>query len=255
VEENEIRFNHGQGVRVTSGAIVRDNYLHHNGQFGIAGSGENILVEGNEIFANGTVGYSPLWAAGGSKFVRTVGLSVKDNFVHDNAGPGLWTDGYNDDALFEGNRVYNNAHAGIKHEISLSATIIDNEIVGNGYAHNVDFRGAGILVRESSSVTISGNVFRANAHELALVQDDNRQSSGPTRLSDIKVISNYFEPYGGRIGYAGDVDDPTSIQFENNQYVVYQDERVFRLGSDDFTYAEWVESGFDVEGTRLDPVT
>ena len=53
VEGNEVRLNHGVGVYVRSESIVKNNYIHHNGQMGVGTGGEegvwmtNVLFEAN----------------------------------------------------------------------------------------------------------------------------------------------------------------------------------------------------------------
>lgn len=68
IQQNEIRFNHGAGVRLGHQAHVLQNKIHHNGQIGISGGGSNVLIEGNEIAFNNYAGYSFSWEAGGTKF-------------------------------------------------------------------------------------------------------------------------------------------------------------------------------------------
>lgn len=57
VRSNEVRWNHGVGIRTASGMQVLDNVVHHQGQLGIGGSGSGVLVEGNEIAFNNTAGF------------------------------------------------------------------------------------------------------------------------------------------------------------------------------------------------------
>ncbi|HIA80156.1 MAG TPA: hypothetical protein EYO07_08405, partial [Candidatus Marinimicrobia bacterium] len=58
VEGNEVRLNHGVGVFARSESIVRNNYIHHNGQMGVGTGTEeefrvtNVLFEANEISYN-----------------------------------------------------------------------------------------------------------------------------------------------------------------------------------------------------------
>ena len=87
---------------------MRKNYIHHNGQLGLAAAGNGIIVEDNEIAYNNTHGFSYWWEAGGTKFVRTENLIVRRNHSHHNIGPGLWTDGNNLNTLYEHNRVTDN---------------------------------------------------------------------------------------------------------------------------------------------------
>ena len=126
VKDNEIRRNGGVGIAAGPGWQVIDNYVHHQGQLGVAGSGDAITYEGNEIAFNNTDNLDPGWEAGGSKFVHTTNLVLRNNYVHDNKGPGLWLDGNNIYALYEGNRIVDNYGPGIDHEISYDAVIRNN---------------------------------------------------------------------------------------------------------------------------------
>ena len=95
IKYNEVRLNYGDGIRASSVGATQDNikiignFVHDNGDFGMAGSGKNIVVEGNEIVKNGFwAGVDPFWGAGGFKFSDTDGLIVRDNYSHDNDS--LW---------------------------------------------------------------------------------------------------------------------------------------------------------------------
>src|SRR5690606_3674612 len=124
---------------------------HHQSQLGIGGIGDDVLVEDNEIaFNNYEAEYSWGWEAGGTKFVRTNRLIVRNNHVHSNHGPGLWTDIENDRVLIEGNLVEDNVGPGIFHEISYRAVIRDNEVYRNGVGLPNSYSGAaGILISAS----------------------------------------------------------------------------------------------------------
>ena len=167
VEDNEVRHNSGVGIVAGPGWQVRDNYVHHQGQLGIKASGNDILFQGNEVAYNNTDDIDPSWEAGGSKFVHTRNLVIRDNYVHDNQGPGLWTDGNNIDTLYEGNRVVNNYGPGIFHEISYDAVIRNNVVEGNGFGYTGWIDGAGILVGDSPNVEVYGNTVRYNNDGIA----------------------------------------------------------------------------------------
>ncbi|MDP1465830.1 right-handed parallel beta-helix repeat-containing protein, partial [Klebsiella pneumoniae] len=83
------------------------------GQIGIAGIGDDVLIENNEIAFNNYAGYGASWEAGGTKFVRTNNLIVRGNRVHHNNGPGLWTDIDNMNSTISDNDVFYNTGAGI----------------------------------------------------------------------------------------------------------------------------------------------
>ena len=116
---NEVRLNYGVGITVQGGSTIKGNEVHDNGEMGLGGNGDNILVEGNNIHANGFwSGIDPTWEGGGTKFAQTNNLIVRDNYSHDNHGLGLWTDIDNINTLYEGNVVVDNDGGGISHEIS-----------------------------------------------------------------------------------------------------------------------------------------
>src|ERR1700730_7646194 len=41
IESNEIRLNHGAAIRLNSNQVIESNYIHHNGQVGLTGTGSN----------------------------------------------------------------------------------------------------------------------------------------------------------------------------------------------------------------------
>ena len=54
IENCEVRMTDGAGIGVGTGGRVRGSSIHHNGQMGIGGNGQNIIVEDNDIWANNT---------------------------------------------------------------------------------------------------------------------------------------------------------------------------------------------------------
>jgi parallel beta-helix repeat protein len=252
IENNEIRLNHGIGIKSAGGVTIKGNYLHHNGQFGIAGGGVGITIVNNEIARNGIGGFSALWAAGGTKFIHTSDLEIADNFVYENLGPGLWADAAGDQTVYEGNRVFNNEHAGIKHEISGSAVIRDNEVRGNGFGHSVRFRGAGVLVRESGPTEILSNVIAGNRDQLVLLQQDERDNDTGNRLDEASIVGNEITLGGGMVGFTGDIPDVSAITFADNQYFGDPMARSFLALGDELTYADWTNEGRDTDSSFVE---
>lgn len=222
VENCTIRWNHFAGVRVADGGIVRNNFIHHNGAFGCNGAGLNILVEGNEIAFNNTVGYNYNWGAGGSKWVFTDGLIVRNNFSHHNKGPGLWTDINNINTLYEGNRVEDNDGVGIFHEISYQAIIRNNIISRNGaiapFPGWVD--GAGILVSSSREVEVYGNTLVDNYQGICGLEGHRGTGNhGDWILANLSVHNNFVYQTGtpsADTGRSGIIDTSGSLAFSRN---------------------------------------
>ena len=71
VTNNDVRWNHGAAIRVGAGGQVRSNYARNNGQLGIIGEGDNVVIENNDIGNNNTAKFWANWEAGGTKFVGT----------------------------------------------------------------------------------------------------------------------------------------------------------------------------------------
>jgi hypothetical protein len=200
IENNEIRYNHATGVVIGSRMTVTGNYLHHNGQLGAGGTGNNVTVTNNEIAFNNAVGYSYAWA-GGAKFVQVVGLSVTNNYSHDNNGAGLWTDIENSNVDISFNQLANNHGAGIIHEIGYNANIHDNTITNDG----IDTRGTGpwwgggIIVSNSSSVQVYNNTL-TNCQNGIMEQSKNRGNGSnglPYVLQNVIVYNNTITQNSG----------------------------------------------------------
>src|SRR5690349_4353108 len=102
VANNIIRNSGGAGVFLghTTDSKVIGNKLLSNGQEGYAtDTNKNLLFADNEVASNNTKNVDPEWEAGGGKFWAEQNLTVQNNIVHDNAGPGLWADTQNEHVL------------------------------------------------------------------------------------------------------------------------------------------------------------
>jgi hypothetical protein len=224
IEGNEVRLSRGGGIEIGSGSRVIDNYVHDNEQIGlhIGSPTVGVLVEGNEIAFNNREGLHDMaWEAGGAKFVMTRDLTVRGNYVHDNMGPGLWTDGDNVGTLYEGNVVAGNVGPGIFHEISYEATIRDNLVEGNAFG----FYFGGILISSSRGVEVTGNTVRGNNGGIAAVQDDRGMGEdGPYHVGSLLVRGNTIAHVAGWTGVLDNVGDgevfDREISFSSNRYEV-----------------------------------
>lgn len=226
VDHNEITEAAGAGLKAGPGMHVHDNWLHHNHQLGMTGSGADIVVDHNDIsFNNYTHDYDPGWEAGGTKFIATTNLEVTNNDVHDNYGPGLWTDIHNEATTYAGNYVHDNnsdgAAAGIFHEISGSAVIRDNVVVRNGTTwHEWGWNG-GIQVAVSSDVEIFGNTVLDNGNGITLIHQ-NRYDDWAPGLRNINVHDNTIRTAGlsGAFVDTGEnIVGTRNIVFAKNRFV------------------------------------
>ncbi len=147
-----------------------------------------LKLKTSEVARNNYAGFDPGWEAGGAKFFLSRDLIVRDNYVHDNDGPGLWTDIDNVDVIYEGNVVVDNAYQGIHHEISFGAVIRRNVVERNGLAFDEWLWGAQILIQNSSGAEVYCNrvfVDATGGDGIALIQQDRGAGSrGPYRTRE-----------------------------------------------------------------------
>ena len=258
IQQNEIRYNHGAAIRVGGGAQVVNNYIHHQGQEGIAGSGGGVLLQNNEIAFNNTAGYDFGWEAGGGKLTNDTGLVVRGNYMHDNIGPGFHTDCNSSSVLYEGNRFERNKQAGIQHEISQSAIIRYNMIMNEGYGMvgTSAWWGAGIRILASSGVEIYGNTL-VNCQNGIVGQQTNRGSN--YLIQNLNVHDNVItEASGTATGIVAQSQFVPSIfttwnnQFDHNTYhVPTLSGNYFTWGGSYLNWSYWQSSSNDQNGTLI----
>jgi hypothetical protein len=256
VEDCEIHHNATAGLFLSDRAVARNNRIHHNGQIGLKvyWAPNGALVEGNEIADNNYLDLMDGWEDGGTKFAWTTSLVVRDNYVHDNHGPGLWTDIDNVDSLVEDNLVTGNHRNAIYHEISYAAVIRDNVVIGNGFGQDGWLWGGGIVVAGSQDVEITGNHLAGNANGISLIEQDRGEGRyGEYVLRNITVENNRVEMGSGQTGAVIDNGDdevfsPGNIIFRTNTYVVADVGGEFWEWREAVSFAAWQAAGQDEAG-------
>lgn len=228
VENCNIRWNHGVGLKGWNNSIFKNNDIHHNGQMGVSIlDGVDALIYKNEIYNNNTTGYSVGWEAGGTKFWDTESLVVRGNYSHNNTGPGLWTDNDNIYTLYEDNVIINNSDEGIFHEISYEATIRNNIVMGNGFRDPRWGYGAGLFVSSSRDVELYNNLVINNGRSMTAVQQNRGTGDyGAWEVwnldyHDNYVVTNDTGSYDNNEMYVGlfrDTGDNTIFTSRNNRF-------------------------------------
>lgn len=253
VDSNDIYLNHGAGVRVNNGMAVTNNKLHDNGEIGVVGSGNNILVKGNEIYKNNYAGYGYHWESGGAKIATySTHVTFDSNSVHDNMGPGLHGDISDDYFVFENNHTARNVGSGIHYEISYHAVIKNNVVEEDGVLPKGEgfMYGAGILVSNSSDVEVYGNTVRDCMNGIGGAQADrgtDPKTGLPYELKNFYVHNNSItqqEGYASGIMKAnlfdGSVYTLWGNHFKDNTYNLSDPSYLYFywLGQK-WTYAQW----------------
>jgi len=160
------------------------------GRDSLTGGPYNIRITGNEISYNDTCDFEGLLSnraigwhnhnpvpeqyrnshcgtvvpdgnEGGFKLWQTDGVTIKDNYIHHNWGPGIWTDTDNANTTYTGNTIMDNDGEAIIEEISYNFAITGNYLANNGWAEglsNPGFPTPAIYVSQSGSDTAFGGV-------------------------------------------------------------------------------------------------
>lgn len=209
IEHNTVERNDGAALMAGARQQVRGNCLRDNGQYGMnayqaRGAITGLVVEGNEIVGNNTADWERripgCGCAGGVKFWAVDGADIRANWVHGNAGPGLWADTNNNDFLIEGNLIEDNDGAAIFYETSYNAVIRknllrrNNWVEGRKFAQRGDtFPAATIYVSESGGeprvqartdkIEISENVLEDNWSGITLWENADRFCNSPANTS------------------------------------------------------------------------
>jgi len=273
VGNNEIRLNHSYGARVNFGWQVLNNYLHDNGDLGMGGGlgGGNadgsgtlssaVLIQGNEIAYNNYAHFLPGFQSGGSKITSSRGVVVRGNNVHDNDGPGLWTDVGSYSVLYDNNTVANNTTGGIAHEISYAGIVRNNRMLNNGYA--VPSGSSWMEGANLASSTSQGLEAYCNTVEVSS-QGGNAMTvfAQPRAAGENQVSSgNYFHHntvfFQGNSGVAGGAWAPSSEQpffvnnnFDHNDYYLPDlSRKAFAWNNNYNTFAQFQAAGQEVHGT------
>ena len=246
VESNDLYLNHGLGIRVSDGMTVRNNKIHDNGQMGLAGSGSNILVQGNEIYRNNYAGYSYDWEAGGAKIAMySTHVTFDDNYVHDNKGPGLHGDIGDDYFVFENNHTARNVGSGIHYEISYHAVIKNNLIEDDGISPGGTgfWYGGGILVSNSSDVEVYGNTVTDCTNGIGGTETDrgvDAKTGVPYNLKNLYVYNNTITQ---QTGFAAGI--VKSSKLDNSVFTSWNNRfsnNTYHLGSQAGKFFEWLNS-------------
>ncbi len=257
ISNNEARLNHALGILVGPSARILNNNAHHNGQLGIGGTGNDVLVEGNEIAYNNLAHFNPNWEGGGAKFSETDRLTVRANFAHHNDGPGLWTDTDNINTLYENNTVEDNTWMGILHEISYAAVIRNNIARRNGFQFTAWIWGAGITISSSSNVEIYGNTIEGNAHGIAATQQNRGSGAfGAHQVWNLYVHDNVVSMTNGMTGLVQDIGDTSCFtsrnnRFERNEYHLGPNASYFEWMNGPKNEFQWKSYGQDVTGAFI----
>jgi hypothetical protein len=157
-----------RAIRCSYGTMILGGRYHHNGVNGIScgldrDTRGGVVIGRVEVDHNGSERYT-FHSSSGIKLLGSPGSVVRDSYVHDNIGNGIWFDrdsGTSDGDIVARNTVQRNSMRGIMYEVSRGHVVIrENIVTGNNTAGVPGASGIGIS--SSKNVTIWGNTVRDN---------------------------------------------------------------------------------------------
>jgi len=272
IQGNEVRLNHGDGI-YASGNIL-GNYSHDNGDFGLEGgfASTAMNVQGNEFAFNNWANFAN---GGGAKFEYATNLVVRNNYAHDNFGPGFHTDGDSANVLYEYNHTKNNMNAGLQHEISWDAVIRYNLFEDETTAIPASGNGSlwdhsSIAILNSSNVQIYGNTFTGSTNGIAGILGIRGNSThGPHTgqtylLQNLDVHDNTFSAIATTAAgivkiasFDNSVYTSWNNHFTSDSYSLSDSNRLYFTWLDSsgknayatYSWDQWQSFGNDVAGT------
>ena len=256
VDDVSVTAAHDTGVKLLDGSLLHGGSIAWSGRYGLSAHGVGVTVDGVDVSHSDAAHYrdsttGSCVAAGGSKFVRTVGLVLRNSVFHDNLCNGLWLDVDTYDSTIENNTSVRNEKDGIRVEVSHKMEISGNTVADNG--------GWGIYLSNAPDADVSGNTVTNDANGAVVLNWSGRTSPATTHgsyaTSDTNVHDNtmdltspdqmvgIFDKTGGGYPYTAAANN----RFHANHYVLPDAAwKCFHLGGK-MPWSAWRTAGMDTE--------
>lgn len=256
VDDVSVTAAHDTGVKLLDGSLLHGGSIAWSGRYGLSAHGAGVTVDGVDVSHSDAAHYrdsttGSCVSAGGSKFVRTVGLVLRNSVFHDNLCNGIWLDVDTYDSTIEDNTSVRNEKDGIRVEVSHKMEISGNTVADNG--------GWGIYLSNAPDADVTGNTVTNDANGAVVLNWSGRTSPATTHgsyaTSDTNVHDNTMVLTGS--GQAVGIFDSTGTgyafsaaaanRFHSNHYVLPDATwKCFHLGGK-MPWNAWRTAGMDTE--------
>jgi parallel beta-helix repeat protein len=226
IKSNEVRLNHGAGIKAQYGSAdyeqILSNNVHDNGQQGLAvGGGKGSLIEYNTLTGNNFARVKS--ESGGGKIAGTTNVQVINNTYSNNYGPGLWLDCDATGSILSGNTITGNEGDGIRSELGHYGTFTNNTLKNN--AQNPVTKvctgnAREIAIADSDHTMVSGNTINSNCAGITMTQGTRNLSVNNSVVHNTITypgVTQIRNPFGGV-----DSQTPTTLfDPDNHNYFDY----------------------------------
>jgi parallel beta-helix repeat protein len=255
IQDVSVSAAHDSGVKLNDGALLERGTLSWNGRYGLNARGANVTVDGVEVSHSDAAHYldgsGGCVAAGGSKFVGTTGLVLRNSVFHDNLCNGIWLDVDTYDSTIVNNTSIGNEDDGIRIEVSHRLRIADNTVRDNG--------GWGIYLSNAPDADVWSNMVAGNGHGAIVLNWSGRTTPvstyGSYATSNVDVHDNTMvltasDQVVGIVDKTGTgypYSDAANNRYHANHYVLPDVAwRYFRLEVK-MPWSSWRTAGMDTE--------
>ena len=210
---------------IGSDIYVTDSQFTNNGFIGVHGDRlDGFVLEKSAVQFNNREGFDDFHSAAGVKLTNSTGVTIRDNDVSRNDGPGVWTDLDTSQVTIARNLLEDNARAGVEVELSDRVNVLSNVALGNGEA--------GIWVLESTNVQVLHNASFDNVNGIEVEEGPRRE------VANVRVENNTIGDAAAGSRALIDVNDWTAersasqmgVSFGHNAYWIPDTADVSTLG-------------------------
>lgn len=263
IDHVEITLSGGRGIETGPGMILRSCYIHGNQLEGINGyQSTGLCIEDCEISNNNTSHNNPDTGSGegsGMKLGTCSSVRVRNTFVHDNYGPGLWFDADCYDIQVVGCNTLRNTHRGIQVEISDTVLLSGNLHVLDGVGQALP-GAAAVFISSSSNVEITGCTALRCGNGISAYTDASR-GTGPNGVREVRNLNVHDNLIRQNTGVVAGLQDSASGTqyflskgnvFDGNTYEQpFSNTGAFLWMNNSRTWGQWQKFGLDHNGTAV----
>jgi len=220
----------GTGIRISDSRFVDNGYLGVH-----ADRTNSFVLERSAVLRNNREDFDPFHSGAGVKLTRSNGVTIRENDVSWNRGPGVWTDLDTRRVTIVRNLIEGNRRAGIEVELSSEVNVLSNVSIDNGEA--------GIWILESQNVQVLHNASFGNVNGIEVEEGPRRE------VRNVRIMNNTLgDPASGTRALL-DVNDWTEersavamgVMVDFNAYWLRPDQQGERLSR----WGQW-PSGLDL---------
>lgn len=154
---------------------VRSTTIRDSGMIGLQGNEADRLTLDRILLSNNNIEhFNAAPVAGGMKFARSRGVTLRDSEVSGNEGIGVWFDESAYDVDILRNIVTDNTESGAMLELTSKSVVAGNTILRSGLD--------ALAIRNTNDVKVWNNTLEGAHRAIEVSQDSRRPSNSPSQL-------------------------------------------------------------------------